>query len=78
MRRLWRVEIQEYLAANIQNMMVLFRNIKKPKVAAAIAQAKSARKSACYSIYQRFSNFKEGITDRMKYLLPIKWLELQI
>jgi len=59
-------------------MMVLFRNIKKPKVALAIAQAKSATKSACYCIQQRFSCFKEDITDRMKYLLPNKWLELQI
>lgn len=77
-RRLWRIEIQEYLTAGIQNMMVLFRNIKEPKVAAAIAQAKSATKSACHCIQQRFFYFKEGITDRMKYLLPNKWLELEI
>ncbi len=77
-RRLWRVEIQEYLTASVQNMMVLFRNIKEPKVASAIVQAKSATKSACYCIKQRFSYFKEGITDRMKYLLRNKWLELQI
>ena len=77
-RRLWRVEIQEYLTAGIQNMMVLFRNIKEPKVAAVIARAKSATMSACYSTKQRFSYFAEGITDRIKYLLPNKWLELQI
>ena len=77
-RRLWRVEIKEYMTAGILNMIVLFRNIKEPKVAAAIAQAKSATKSACYSIQQQFSYFKEGITDRMKYFLPNKWLELQI
>jgi transposase len=77
-RRLWRVEIQEYLTAGIQNMMVLFRNIKEPKVAAAIAQTKSSTKRAGYCIQQRFFYFKEGITDRMKYLLPNKWFELQI
>jgi len=58
--------------------MVLFRNIKEPKVAAAIAQVKYATKRACYCIQQRFSYFKEGITDCMKYLLPNKWLELQV
>ena len=58
--------------------MVLFRNIKEPKVALVIAKAKSAIKSACYCIQQRFSCFKEDITDRMKHPLPNKWLELQI
>lgn len=29
-RRLWRVQIQEYLTATIQNMMVLLKNTKKP------------------------------------------------
>jgi len=30
------------------------------------------------SIGKNFACFKQGITDRMKYLLPNKWLELQI
>ena len=29
-RRLWRVQIQEYLTAGIQNMMVLLGHIKEP------------------------------------------------
>jgi hypothetical protein len=32
-RRLWRVEIQEYLTASIQNMMVLLNSTKQPKAA---------------------------------------------
>jgi hypothetical protein len=32
-RRLWRVQIQEYLTASIQNLMVLLANIKQPKAA---------------------------------------------
>ncbi len=32
-RRLWRVQIQEYLTASIQNLMVLLANIKKPSAA---------------------------------------------
>ena len=34
-RRLWRVQIQEYLTATIQNMMVLIRNVKEQGKAAA-------------------------------------------
>ncbi len=32
-RRLWRVQVQEYLTASIQNMMVLLNNTKQPKAA---------------------------------------------
>ena len=32
-RRLWRVQIQEYLTATIQNIMVILRNIKEPQAA---------------------------------------------
>ena len=34
-RRLWRVQIQEYLTASIQNIMVLVRNVKERNKAAA-------------------------------------------
>ncbi len=37
-RRLWRVQIQEYLTAGIQNMMVLLRHIKEPAPALGRAQ----------------------------------------
>jgi transposase len=41
-RRLWRVQIQEYLTAAIQNIMVLVRNVKEPGtvISLAIQQAK--------------------------------------
>jgi hypothetical protein len=41
-RRLWRVQIQEYLTAAIQNIAVLIRNAKEPRtaVSAAIRRAK--------------------------------------
>ena len=35
-RRLWRVQIQEYLTAAIQNIMVYIRNIKEPQAAMGI------------------------------------------
>jgi transposase len=41
-RRLWRVQIQEYLTAAIQNIMVLVKDVKEPgkAIALAIKQAK--------------------------------------
>lgn len=36
-RRLWKVQIQEYLTAAIQNIMVLVRNVKEPRSAMANA-----------------------------------------
>ena len=36
-RRLWRVRIQEYLTAAIQNIMILLRNVKEPGTAISLA-----------------------------------------
>ncbi len=36
-RRLWRVQIQEYLMAAIQNIMILVRYIKEPGAALSLA-----------------------------------------
>ncbi len=38
-RRLWRVQIQEYLTASIQNILTLLRNIKEPTAAAQMRVA---------------------------------------
>jgi len=76
-RRLWRVQIQEYLTATIQNIMVLFRNVKEPKAAVAIAQAKPGSKKDRYSLQQLFFYFKEAITGCMKHIFPSKWSEVQ-
>jgi transposase len=43
-RRLWRLEIQEYLTAAIQNMMVLVRNVKDQGKAAAASLVQSRHK----------------------------------
>ena len=76
-RRLWRVQIQEYLTATIQNIMVLFRNVKEPKAALAIAQVKPGSKRSRYSLQQLFFYFKEAITGCMKHILTSKWSEVQ-
>lgn len=39
-RRLWRVQIQEYLTAAIQNILVLVRYFKEPRLADAMAKTK--------------------------------------
>jgi hypothetical protein len=41
-RRLWRVQIQEYLTASIQNIMVLLGNIKEPTAAQGMIKAQKA------------------------------------
>ena len=61
-RRLWRVQIQEYLTAAIQNIMVLVRNVKEPgtPISWAIKQAKD-----------KWLNLQEtylGIIARKSYL----------
>jgi len=46
-RRLWRVQIQEYLTATVQNIMVLVRNVKERSKAAVarLVQPKGKRPS---------------------------------
>ena len=45
-RRLWRVEIQEYLTATIQNVMVLIHCLKERWASAAKARARNINMSA--------------------------------
>ena len=42
-RRLWRVQIQEYLTAAIQNIMILIRYVKEPGLARSMAMAKRGK-----------------------------------
>ena len=44
-RNLWRVEIQEYLTAAIQNILTLIRYVKEPKPAEATTRAKATPNS---------------------------------
>jgi len=47
-RRLWRVQIQEYLTATIQNIMVLVRNVKEHGKAAAASLVQPRHKRASF------------------------------
>ena len=70
-RRLWRVQIQEYLTAGIQNMMILLGNIKEP-VAGAKIQTKSRYQKAFGALQQQFTCFKHQITAGLNWLFALK------
>jgi hypothetical protein len=50
-RRLWRVQIQEYLTATIQNLMVLLRHIKQPEAALSHRVDRSRARSWLINLY---------------------------
>jgi len=67
-RRLWRVEIQEYLTAAIQNIMILVKDVKKPATALQMQVAKAVgdkvgRKKPYPSGYGRSSQFNPQWID---------------
>ncbi len=49
-RRLWRVQIQEYLTCAIQNIMVLVRNVKEQDSAAQVKLSKPRPKKPLFSL----------------------------
>ena len=66
-RRLWRVQIQEYLTASIQNIMVLLGNIKEPAAGAKI-QTRHRYQKAYRPVQEHFSYFKQQITEGINLL----------
>ncbi len=76
-RRLWRVQIQEYLTASIQNIMVLLRNVKEPAPALGMVQAKPGHPRAYLMLQELFFYFKEVITYSINHLFEFKCSESQ-
>jgi len=74
-RRLWRVQIQEYLTASIQNVMVLLRNVKEPAPALGVAQAKPGYQRACMSLQERFIYFKKAVRHNINHFFAMKCFE---
>ena len=74
-RRLWRVQIQEYLTASIQNVMVLLRNVKEPAPALGAAQAKPGYQRACMSLQERFIYFKKAVRHNINHFFAMKCFE---
>jgi transposase/uncharacterized protein (UPF0179 family) len=77
-RRLWRVEIQEYLTASIQNIMVLLRNGKAPAASVAMVRAKSWHHRASLRLKQLSFSFKQAVTHSIKQLFASKCYEALI
>jgi transposase/uncharacterized protein (UPF0179 family) len=77
-RRLWRVQIQEYLTAGMQNIMVLLRNVKEPAPALGLAQAKPGYQRLCMSLEQRFSFFKNTAMRSITHFFAVKCFEAMI
>ena len=76
-RRLWRVQIQEYLTSSIQNIMILVRHIKEPAPALGMAKAKPGHSKAYLMLQELFFYFKEVITDSTNHLFEFRCFESQ-
>jgi hypothetical protein len=74
-RRLWRVQIQEYLTAGIQNMMVLLRHIKEPAPALGRAQPTPGYQRTYFSLKELFFFFKQVVTRGINQFFPIKYYQ---
>ena len=77
-RRLWRVEIQEYLTASIQNIMVLLGNGKAPAASVAMVRAKSWHHRAGLRLKQLSFSFKQAVTRSIKQFFASKCDEAMI
>jgi len=77
-RRLWRVQIQEYLTASIQNIMVLLRHVKEPPAAEAKIQPKHRYQKAYRPFREQFCYFKQQITVRANLLFLFKCAAITI
>ena len=71
-RRLWRVQIQEYLTAGIQNIMVLLRHIKEPAPALARVEPKPRYQKTYFSLTALFFYFKQVVTGGINQFFTIK------
>jgi uncharacterized protein (UPF0179 family) len=71
-RRLWRVQIQEYLTAGIQNIMVLLGHIKEPAPALGRVEPKARYQKTYFSLKELFFYFKEVVTGGSNQFFTIK------
>ncbi len=74
-RRLWRVEIQEYLTASIQNIMVFIGNIKEQAPAMGMAQAKPGYQAAGLSLRLRLFALNQVVARNINQFFAIKCYE---
>jgi transposase/uncharacterized protein (UPF0179 family) len=70
-RRLWRVQIQEYITAGIQNIMVLLANAKRPAAGAKI-QTQHRYYKAYAAFQQQFCYLKQQLIEKVSFLSCLK------
>ena len=71
-RRLWRVQIQEYLTAAIQNIKILLKDVKEPATAFEMRVAKEIRnKTGRTKPYGRSDQFNPQWSDIAGYCLSL-------
>lgn len=67
-RRLWRVQIQEYLTSTIQNIKILIKNINGPRVAMGMAVRKAASVNRQAEIRSKLNGIVESLLMKMRFL----------
>ena len=72
-RRTWRVQIQEYLTAAIQNIMVLLRHVKEPSAAMSMVAARVNKKRASSNLLKPHFYFKKALTITIKNHLSLQY-----
>jgi transposase/uncharacterized protein (UPF0179 family) len=77
-RRLWRVQIQEYLTSTIQNLMILLRHVKEPAPALGQTPEKSAMPRGSSGLHRLYFYFKRAITRIVQYHLALEYSEARI
>jgi hypothetical protein len=82
-RRLWRVEIQEYLTAAIQNIKILVKDVKEPgaalqmRVAAkAVEQASRAKYCGLLNLFNPLASNIARFCRTLEKLLPCHIAEI--
>lgn len=78
-RRLWRVQIQEYLTSAIQNLMILLRHVKEP-AAPALGQTtdKWAWPRGSSGLHRLYSYFKRAIIRDSQFHFTLEYFEARI
>jgi transposase len=72
-RRLWRVEIQEYLTATVQNVMVLIRCLKEQLASAAKAEARKAQMPGAKQLSYRQMPNQNTVMLFVRHPLALRW-----
>jgi len=82
-RRLWRVQIQEYLTAAIQNIMILLEDVKAPatalqmRVAAkAVEQARRTKPCGLLNLFNSLASNIARFCRTLEKLLPCHIAEI--